>query len=189
MILAQIALSELFSEDYREEIIQRVLEYRKNVEPELRALLERSLNKNLRISGFKHPIRAPLKKVAREAAAHLFCCPGVLESVLDVWFQSHEELRQAVARNIKQPSLALQQIFDVKNDQPVRWTAQITELIRTVKLELPANEDDIALMICCLVDVLELRVGEGKLDLIKANSPDAESSETVEPAYAEVGWS
>lgn len=151
LILAHISLYGLMGPNYCERLVKSVLDYRKSARPELRGQLDATLNKLLQIKGFKTPTKAPTSRLADETLKHLFCCRGMLESILNIWIESRSDLSNFVEEYLSGPDVELAGIFKIEGEAVVGWKEEMQAVIADIKtVALGHEEDDIALMICCL---------------------------------------
>lgn len=164
--LAYHALSGVLGREHRKRLVAEVLDLNRRAPADVRKRFEQAVDGVLRVGGFKHPSKAPAAKLAPEILKHLFCCRGILEALLDVWIEMRPTLRGAVSELLAGRSPALAEVFVMQGENVRGWSPELMEVVSTLKAQAPdENEDNLALMVCCLTDASQIRLlGEGALD-------------------------
>lgn len=158
-LLPYLALRGMIGREYCERMIREVLEYCRSAPRDVKGRFDSALNNVLRIDGFKHPTKAPTSKLAKETLQHLFCCRGVLETILGAWVESRSDLCGIVQSYLSNPDAGLEQIFAAEGDNMPCWTPKMLEAVSDIgSKNLRYEKDDIALMICCLADVSQFQI-------------------------------
>lgn len=144
------------AETHYQQVIQKVLENRKNVSKESKEILNNEL-KGLRIKtpGFRNAVRMPTKKLLPLMQLIADKTPNFIVGVLSIWIETEAALRVALLAHMtteKLPILPnLQQLFDEEGKARVCSLKMASQHQSNFRLKYPEfNISDVSLMYICL---------------------------------------
>lgn len=150
--VAFLVLNYLMREDYREAVVRRALDYRRQAGSTARRQLESAIRKRVRIKGFSRPLQAPTVYLLKEVVESSYRSNTLMGAILQVWVESHADLQGAVRGFLIARGTSIAEADDLTEGFVSRWT--ITEMLETTasfrEKYLDFDEDDVALMLCLL---------------------------------------
>ena len=140
--------------EYRADLVERALNWRKNASPEAQGLLKAAINaSNFSVPGFRSTsaYNAPPGRLLSPTIEHMPMSNGLSAAILRVWIESHESLHAEVVEYRKKADLPIQNYISGRQfpslwsiDEWHRETDDFTERHGTY------HEEDVALMLCCV---------------------------------------
>lgn len=186
LALSYVSFYRLFAPEYRRRWVTNILARRNGMGVGARGRLDAALNRVLRIKGFRHPAKAPEAKLAEEIMRHMFCCRGVLESMLDAWVASNGSLYERVQSYLAAAGAGAKTPFEVEGGEVVGWSEDMRHTISSAGAAIREyEEEDVALMICCVEGERNERPVDEVFDSIIAGREDGAAKADVECADGE----
>lgn len=140
--------------EYRADLVERALNWRKNASPEAQGLLKAAINaSNFSVPGFRSTsaYNAPPGRLLSPTIEHMPMSNGLSAAILRVWIESHELLHAEVVEYRKKADLPIQKYISGRQfpslwsiDEWHRETDDFSERHGTY------HEEDVALMLCCV---------------------------------------
>ena len=152
---AETGLSSLFrrlSQEFREEVVKRALDWRDRSSGEARAAIRRAVDDCVEVAGFRYAGLAPPFRLREPVAEVIQWQDNLAGAVLRVWVESQEPLRSAVHAHLVGHGMATTGCDYSQNAIALAVNDSQQENVRASFLEdnTEANEDEVALMVCCV---------------------------------------
>ncbi len=162
------SIVELMSSDFRAEVVQRALAWRKKASGDLRQSFQSVLRKNVRIKGFRNPNRADNQLLLIEILRLLPSSAELVGALLQVWMNSHAELYEIVCRRLSELRMPAHGLDYSENRFAGIWDFDnwLQERESLAASHSQFSEDDVALMLCC----------------VSGNMPDRDEGDNDDPA-------
>ncbi len=126
---------------YRDVVVREVLEQYQQVAPAAKRSLEATVQREVKVKGFLHPMKAPIGLLLREVVKTSSCSNAVLRAVLRVWLEVHKDLREVLG--------------DFLNARGIFVTEDLPGAVEAFQSQYTKfGENDITLMLHC-IKVLE----------------------------------
>ena len=149
-----IAICARMEDDYRAAVVRRVLTWRKRASGNARSekAFRAALRKTVRIAGFRNPHKADDHVLLGRITDRMTLEPQLLGSVLQIWIESHRELRDVVSDHLSESGVSAKGLDFEKNCFTGGWDHKrwIREKESVVATRGQFNADDVALMLCCV---------------------------------------
>jgi hypothetical protein len=161
------AINEFMLPDYRQEVLQAVLENLDTLPAERRTALIGLVNKHVRVAGFRTSSLAPLPMKLKELTRSFERRADLAAQVLMAWSELHLDLRQQVFDMLQERKWELQSVDFDRTTQPgfmITWpkteTYEVLDAAYTEKYGAPTSENDVRLMIVWLTGRLPYEMVE-----------------------------
>ena len=150
-IIPFLALNKTMKGSYREIVVKRALNFRKEPRPEAQGRLEEGIRNKIHVKGSQDPLYAPPSILLGKVFEESHNSNELMGNILKVWVLSQENLANEIREYLKDRGSSLQEIEK-------RWegfldslsNAEMTALANDfLKMHPSYNFDDVALMICC----------------------------------------
>ncbi|MCX5908706.1 MAG: hypothetical protein NTY64_16400, partial [Deltaproteobacteria bacterium] len=150
-IIPFLPLNKTMKGSFREIVVERALNFRKEPSHEAQGRLEEGIRNKIHVKGFQDPLFAPPSILLRKVYEESQNSNEVMGNILNVWVISQENLAKETRKFLKDRGSAVQKIEN-------RWegfldslsNAEMTALANDFLKMYPFyNFDDVALMICC----------------------------------------
>lgn len=142
----------LMSGEFRAEVVQRALAWRKNAGGDQSRSFQSVLRKNVKIKGFRNPHKAGNQLLLTEILRLLPFSAELVGPVLRIWMDSHSELYKEVYGHLSALNLPVHGLDFSENRFAGSWSSDIwhREKENILASHSHFNEDDVALMLCCV---------------------------------------
>ena len=177
-LFAKRSLTDVFglmTDEFRAEVIGRALEWRRQASGEVRKSFLSALRSTVKIKGFRNPNKADNHQLQREISRLLRVSPELSGSMLRIWMESHPELYDLVAKHLADLEISTEGPDFSQNCFTGSWSpgSWKREKERIAASHSQFNEDDVALMLCCVTGKLPDSNGD------EVEEPDETQSDTV----------
>jgi AAA domain len=148
-----IALSKLMSGDYREQVVARALNFRQQATQTIQRRADRTFDKLLQVDGFRHASKAPIGRLQKEVLRWLPYDPELATVIINLWLESHVELETAYRAFLNEREDEVNEVFTMEDGQVGALSTEAREInAEFAEKNEKYDENDIALMLCCLTD-------------------------------------
>ena len=187
--LSVVYLNEIINDEYRERIVNRVLEWLDKVDSDTQTLFKNAVNDGIEIAGFRrgNTAKAPKARLIKPLIEASSQVERVLIAVLQVWFDSQRAHTEEVKVFLRQKGVDGDFLDHVKNVFEKYWLHEtMIEWAEEYVSENPDNDiNDAALLICLLTNAAPVHEElyediENKLDLISEEEPLSVQFEKLE---------
>ncbi|MCY3899753.1 MAG: hypothetical protein OXF86_14355 [Caldilineaceae bacterium] len=171
----------LMSTDFRAEVVQRALEWRKRAGGNLRKQFQTALRDNVKIDGFRNPHKAGNPLLLTEILRRLPYSADLVCPVLQVWMDSHSELYDEVCGHLFELKIPTPGLDLSDNRFAGSWSFDFwqQEKKKIVASHTQFSEDDVALMLCCVSGNMPVS-DDGDLDDLAETHSDASFPQWLE---------
>lgn len=171
----------LMSTDFRAEVVQRALEWRKKTGGNLRKQFQTALRDNVRIDGFRNPHKAGNPLLLTEILRRLPYSADLVCPVLQIWMDSHSELYDEVCGHLFELKIPTPGLDLSDNRFAGSWSFDFwqQEKKKIVASHTQFSEDDVALMLCCVSGNMPVS-DDGDLDDLAESHSDASFPQWLE---------
>ena len=146
-------LMRLMSEEFTDAVVTRVLGHRGQLPDDVQARLATAINGKVRVQGFpKFPERALPGVLKPAIISELRESDLLAGAVLSAWFASHSNLRDAVTEHLRNRGIDVEQLDFAGHQLRDYWSSHewISECDNILESHDDLDEDDVALMLCCV---------------------------------------
>jgi len=151
-IVTFLILNATMRQDYHQAVVKRAMDHRKQASRAARQRLDKAIKAHVEVRGFRDPIRAPTPLLLQEVLGASYHADALLGAILEVWVESHADLQVAVREYLSARDIPVVEATEMKDGFPGGWTS--TEMFEAADefqaLHPDFDEDDVALMLCCL---------------------------------------
>ncbi len=142
----------LMSGEFRAEVVQRALEWRKNAGGDQSRSFISVLRKNVKIKGFRNPHKAGNQLLLTEILRLLPFSAELVGPILRIWMDSHSELYKEVSGHLSALNMPVHGLDFSENRFSGSWPSDIwhQEKENILASHSHFKEDDVALMLCCV---------------------------------------
>ena len=187
------ALQNVLQEDFRNSVVQEAIECQDQASPDARALLEESIQKKVKIDGFRNPKKAPLPHLLRSIRDASHSSFSVMLPILNIWYQVHKDLYDLAIQFLASRIPARAESAEQEEILTDSWTStdisKATEEFQSQHEDL--DKDELALMLVWCINfgapesvsadeqegtgtVLKWHQWLEELEALPANSPEWE---------------
>ena len=166
---AETGLSSLFrrmSQEFREEVVKRALDWREQSSGEARAAIRRAVDDCVEVAGFRYAGLAPPFRLREPVAEVMQRQDNLAGAVLRVWVESQEPLRSGVHAHLVGHGMTATGCDYSEGTIALAVNDGSQEDARASFLEgnTEANEDEVALMVCCVTGAVIAEADEFEAD-------------------------
>lgn len=147
-----LALNGVMQDYFRERIVQQALCYRNKASAETRRWLTAAIQRQIKVSGYRHPSSAPVELLIRPVKRASMHSDDLMSWLVQCWVESHEELVAEVREFTLSQGLPSYPSQDSHKGFMTTWPADDMEAMAELFLKAhpDRNIDDVSLMLCCL---------------------------------------
>ncbi len=161
------AINEFMLPEYRQEVLQSVLENLDNLPAERRTNITTLINKHVRIGGFRTSMLAPLPLKLKEVTKTFERRADLAAQILMAWSELHLDLRQQIYDLLIERKWELLPVDVDRTKLPgfmITWpkaeTYEVLDAAYAEKYGKPSSENDVRLMIVWLTGRLPYEMVE-----------------------------
>ena len=184
------ALNHFMFDAFRSDVINKVLNNRDNLDPELQKEIDRQTARHVKVPGFRNSAKAPARIKAKPMASAFEKNADLVAVILTAWTSLNGELAERVYDFLKARNWEILPIEADRRKIPgflTRWrkSEEFDVLFEALKAAFPedtASQDEVSLMIVWLSSRLPVDiVDDEEMDEVSVDQPHAD-----EPAANEI---
>lgn len=145
-----VSLGGFLREDFLHRLLRQAIEFAPTASAPCGAALTKLLAP-IPVPGFRQFLRAPRGLQVRAATSRFQSSDAFVGRVLEVWMEANRPLADLGERFLEAQGIPLQRIQAEEEQFRDRWS--LDEVLRLADLfcaEHPSDQDDVALLLCCL---------------------------------------
>jgi hypothetical protein len=145
-----VSLGGFLREDFLQRLLRQAIEFASTASAPCGAALTRLLGP-IPVPGFRQFLRAPRGLQVRAATSRFQSSDAFVGRVLEAWLEANRPLADLGARFLEAQGIPCQRIQAEEEQFRSRWS--LDEVLRLADLfcaEHPSDQDDVALLLCCL---------------------------------------